>query len=147
MLTEDELWFRVRELAEPFAAGTYPLLPGLMAQRLSHTPMVLGAVAVTRSDREEVLKVPAGSVPVTRWSLKLGWGPKGVQQQARTVWTERAWPHRVIAWEGDEASFQGNEPQTERGELLGSIRDEYWVHHRVMDEGLRATLGLARPGK
>ena len=142
LLTDDETWYRMRELTRPFKSGTYRLIPALHSVRLSHAPPVPGTVTVSRSAAPETLTVPAGTFVVTRWTLALSWGPRGNQRQARTVWVESALPHRIIAWEGDAASFQGNEPSRERAELTGSIRDTYWSHHRLGDEHLRSALGL-----
>ena len=138
----DDLWFRVRELTAPFAPGTYDFMPSLAAVRLSHTPPELGTIDVRRSTSPETIRVPAGSFHVIRWDVEMRWGTNKSQRQTRTIWTEEAWPRRIIAWEGDVASFNGNEPQRERAELTGSIRGVYWQHNRPGDEALLDRLGL-----
>jgi hypothetical protein len=145
-LLEDELWFRLRELTRPLLPGNYPLVPSLMAVRLSHAPLVPGTIAVRRTAEAAPLTVPAGRFEVTRWELELRWGPGGERVQRRKVWVERDWPRRIIAWEGEVAGFSGNEPSTERGELTGSMRDAYWKHNRPGDEALREKLGLVPNG-
>jgi hypothetical protein len=39
----------------------------------------------------------------------------------------------LLAWENSRG---------EKGELIASIRDTYWEHHRNIDEPLRKRLGL-----
>ncbi len=143
LVFDDEIWIRVRELSGgPFAAGQYKLLPSLASVRLGHAAMVPGTLAVKRGEFGTT-RVPAGSFETETWQLELTWGPKGSQHQARTVWVEKSYPHRIIAWEGDVPGFGNNEPARERGELTGSMRDAYWQHHDEGDEKLLEQLGLS----
>lgn len=143
LVFDDETWWRVREHTAPFAPGTYPFHPSLMTLRISHAEAESGTLTVARSDKPEKITVPAGRFEVVRWDLTMKWGAGGQQRQRRTIWVERAWPRRIIAWEGEVAGFNGkNEPSRERAELTGSIRNTYWQHNHVKDEGLRRELGL-----
>ncbi|MBI3181077.1 MAG: hypothetical protein HYZ28_02925 [Myxococcales bacterium] len=138
---EDELWHRLRGLTRELEPGKYRLVPSAQAVRMSHAPMVPGELEVRRAAAPPVT-VPAGTFEVVRWDLSLRWGRDGRQAQKRTVWTERAAPHRIVAWEGEVPGFRGNEPAKERGELLASIRDAYWEHHGLEHEPLRGRLRL-----
>lgn len=141
-LLADDLFFRARELVAKLDPGTRPLIPSLEAVRLAHVALEPGTVKIARAPKPERVIVPAGTFATTRFDLELVWGPAGAQQQRRTIWVEQALPHRIIAWESDVASFKGNEPVRERGELTGSLRNEYWKHNQVVDEPLRRKLGL-----
>src|SRR5690606_8427929 len=106
--------------------------------RLSHEEPGNGTLQVKKAKSPERVTVPAGTFEVVRWDLEMVWGEKGSQKQKRTVWVEKAWPRRIIAWEGQSAGLGGkNEPTPERGELTGSIRNTYWQHNAVKDEALR----------
>jgi hypothetical protein len=142
LVLDDETWVRVRELmGAVFAAGRYRFLPALASVRLSHVPMVPGTLTVKRGTFGTT-KVPAGAFETEAFELDLAWGPDARQHQQRTLWVERAWPHRIIAWEGQAPGFKGNEPGVERGELTGSMRTTYWEQQREGDERLLQQLGL-----
>lgn len=138
---EDELWFRLRGVTRPLAPGRYRFIPSLATARLAHTSLAAGTMEVKRAAESEQVKVPAGSFETVRYLLVLMPGD-GRPRLGRTVWVEKAYPHRVIAWEGDVPGLSGNEPASERGELTGSMRDTYWQHNRLEDVALRRALEL-----
>lgn len=140
-LLEDELWFRLRGLARPLEPGAYKVVSSLQSVRLAHVPLAIGQLEITRAARSERTRVPAGVFETVRHDLTISWGQSRPVQR-RTLWIEKAYPHRIIAWQGDVAGLQGNEPVVERAELTGTIRDTYWEHNRLGDERLRSALGL-----
>ena len=58
-----------------------------------------------------------------RWDLHIG------QRQRTTLWTERAYPHRILRWEDGDGG---------RGELMQTIRVPYWQLQANTDEGVSA---------
>ena len=51
----------------------------------------------------------------------------------RTLWTERAYPHRIVRWEDGDGG---------RGELIQTIRVPYWQLQAHADEVYRRELGI-----
>lgn len=138
---EDELWFRLRGVTHTLAPGTYRFVPSLVSARLAHSPLSVGTLEVRRGDDVESVTVPAGTFDTVRYDLIFVPGD-GRPEFARTIWIEKSYPHRIIAWSGDVLGPRGNEPSQERGELTGSIRDTYWQHNRPEDGALRRALHL-----
>jgi hypothetical protein len=136
---DDDLWWKLRELAQPFPPGKHRFYPSLTSVRLAHAPMTAGTLEAKRGAAEE-LKVPAGTFKAIRWELSMTWAER---KQTRTVWVEDAPARRILAWDGEVPSFTGsNEPARERAELTGSFRDTYWQHNKVEDDALFDKLGI-----
>ncbi len=115
------------ELLKPGAEATIPWLPRLLDGRLTHTEPTWTRATLRRSGEVAPIRVPEGTHDAWIWTAEVVGG---------ATWTwqvEADPPHRLLRWRSSEG---------EEGELLGTIRDSYWEHHREGDEAMRAKLGL-----
>jgi hypothetical protein len=109
-----------------------PMLRSLRLSRLSHAPLVLETVSLTRGTGKESVTVPAGTYDVEKYTAAIQRG------RLWTFYVETGEPHRVVRWtcsDGEEAS------------LLASERLKYWEMH---DRGLESAvekLGLTPRGR
>lgn len=127
--SEDHLLIRIRELQGPFMdLGTgreVEVLPSFWQLRQAHQPH---AVVPGRIDKvaEEPIETAAGALASVRWELHIG-------QRQRTLWTEKAYPHRILRWEDSDGG---------RGALLRTIRVPYWQLQADADAVYRRELGI-----
>jgi hypothetical protein len=127
----DELPFLVRQFPYPYLAPGQSkdvmFLPSYERARLLHTPHSWTKGRLQRSANASTLKVPAGKFEVETWTAKLG------GTETFRYFVEKAFPHRIIAWDG---------PQGERAELKGSTRLAYWQLNDNGGEKYLSELGL-----
>lgn len=139
--SEDVLWLWARGLTYPYVApgdsATVPLLGSLETARLRHQELDWLNADLSRSKEIETVEVPAGRFEVDRATAVLT-SPEG-SKRTWTYWTETAFPHRVIAWEGSAG---------ERGELIGSDRLAYWkMNGKGFNEAVEALGLVPRPSR
>ena len=127
--SEDNLLIRVRELKEPFmAAGeerSMGLLPSLWSLRIAHQPheVVEGHV---RKGAVEMIEIDGASLAAVAWQWTVG-------DRWRKLWTEKAYPHRILHWQDSDGGH---------GELMRTIRVPYWELNGNGDEVYRRELGI-----
>lgn len=127
--SEDNLLIKARELQEPFMAigeeRAMAMLPSLWSLRMAHQrhAIVEGRV---RKGGVEMVEVAGDSLAAIGWVWT-------VADRQRKLWTERAYPHRILQWEDSDGG---------RGELLRTIRVPYWELHGNGDEVYRRELGI-----
>lgn len=127
--SEDHLLVRIRELQRPFmaegATRKMALLPSLWHFRQVHRPhqLVPGEIAKGGVAAVEIGGELHTAVP---WTLEIG-------ARTRTLWTERAYPHRILRWEDSDGG---------RGELRRTIRVPYWELQGNRDAFYRRELGI-----
>lgn len=120
--SEDHLLIRIRELQGPFMAvgeeRALEVLPSFWQLRQAHQPHATVAGRIRKVAEEDAASV--------RWELHIG-------QRQRTLWTETAYPHRILRWEDGDGG---------RGELMQTIRVPYWQLQANADEVYRRELGI-----
>ena len=127
--SEDHLLIRIRELQGLFMAlgevREVEVLPSFWQLRQAHQPH---AVVSGRLHKvaEEQIETAAGALASVRWELNIG-------QRQRTLWTEKAYPHRILRWEDDDGG---------RGALMRTMRVPYWKLQANADEVYRRELGI-----
>ena len=108
---------------------------------MRHEDIGWSLVTIERGAAEETVKVPAGSFETIVYTVR----PKDGRVGRFDI--EAAEPHRVIRWEwtppasaaAGREHFMGG---TDRGELTGAKRLEYWNLHDPGDEKYLEDLGL-----
>ena len=127
--SEDHLLIRIRELQGPFMdlgeVREVEVLPSFWQLRQAHQPHATVAGRIHKA-AEEQIETAAGALASMRWELRIG-------QRQRTLWTERAYPHRILRWEDGDGG---------RGELMQTIRVPYWQLQANADEVYRRELGI-----
>ena len=127
--SEDHLLIRVRELQGPVMAlgevRELTVLPSFWQLRQAHRPHALASGRLHKA-AEEQIQTAAGALASVRWELHIG-------PRQPTLWTEKAYPHRILRWEDGAGG---------RGELLRTIRVPYWQLQANADEVYRRELGI-----
>ncbi len=127
--SEDHLLIRIRELQGPFMdlgeVRAVEMLPSFWQLRQAHKPHAFVAGRIHKV-AEEQIELAAGVLASVRWDLHIG-------QRQRTLWTEKAYPHRILRWEDDDGG---------RGELMRTIRVPYWQLQADADAVYRRELGI-----
>lgn len=125
----DEMPILVRELDGEFLkAGetkNIDLLPGLWERRKRHVPLALERAALSKGATEKTM-TKLGERAAVKWTLERS----GV---VTTYRVEAVQPHRLLEWDDNKG---------EKGEIIASIRDGYWMHNHNVDAPLRKRLGL-----
>lgn len=129
LAVEDHLLIRIRELRGPIMEQgeerRVPLMPSLWQFRLKHGPRALVQATLAKGNEQQI-EVGGRSVLAVPWRWE-------VRQRQRLVWVEKAYPHRILAWEDNQGG---------RGELLNTMRQPYWNLKRLEDAAFRTRLGL-----
>ena len=127
--SEDHLLIRVRELQGPVMAlgevRELTVLPSFWQLRQAHRPHALASGRLHKAADEQI-QTAAGALASVRWELHIG-------PRQPTLWTEKAYPHRILRWEDGAGG---------RGELLRTIRVPYWQLQANADEVYRRELGI-----
>ncbi len=127
--SEDHLLIRIRELQGPFmdlgAMRELEILPSFWQLRQAHQPHATVPGRIHKAAAEQVV-VGEDTLAAVRWELHIG-------QRQRTLWTEKAYPHRIVRWTDDDGG---------RGELMRTMRVPYWQLQARADEVYRQELGI-----
>ncbi|MFC1527015.1 hypothetical protein ACFL6X_09435, partial [Candidatus Latescibacterota bacterium] len=127
--SEDHLLIRIRELKgqvmEQGEERSVAVLPSLWQFRLKHAPRAL-APGTLHKGYEQQIEVGERSFVAVPWRWE-------VRKRQTLVWVEKAYPHRILAWEDNQGG---------RGELIKTMRIPYWSMQRNSDEVYRRRLGL-----
>ena len=127
--SEDHLLIRIRELQGPFMdlgeVREVEMLPSFWQLRQVHQPHATVAGRIHKAAEEQV-EAATSALASVRWDLHIG-------QRQRTLWTEKAYPHRILRWEDSDGG---------RGELMQTIRVPYWQLQAHADEVYRRELGI-----
>ena len=127
--SEDHLLIRVRELQGSFMAlgevQKLEVLPSFWQLRQAHQPHATASGRIHKA-AEEQIQTAAGARASVRWELHIG-------PRQRTLWTEKAYPHRILRWEDGAGG---------RGELVRTIRVPYWQLQANADEIYRRELDI-----
>ena len=127
--SEDHLLIRIRELKASFMeAGEtrkMVILPSLWNFRQAHRPHELVAGEIGKGEAE-IIETGDAAHEAVPWRMALG-------ERRRIVWTEAAYPHRILKWEDSDGGC---------GELVKTIRVPYWELHGNSDEFYRRELDI-----
>jgi hypothetical protein len=122
VLTEDELWNRLRINPASVDTGLIILVPGTWYLRLRHQALISHTATVSFGEEGDarLLRLQYRDLPRTL-----------------TIRFERAFPHRILGWEEtDEGKILS------RGTLKKTILQPYWEQHAAADTPWRDTLQL-----
>ena len=101
------------------------ILPSLWSFRLAHRPHEIVAGRVQKGP-VELVEIAGSTLAAVRWEWMIG-------ARQRTLWTEKAYPHRILKWEdGDGGS----------GEVMQTIRVPYCQLQANRDEVYRRELSI-----
>ena len=137
-LLEDELWNRIRINPSTLPQGKVSLIPGLLWQRLSHTPI---------SAEDAVLNISAADT----FFIK----DKGVQlytiqypliQRTLQIYFRADFPHEIIGWQETYPDGFGNNKKmlTTKAVRKKIIWLDYWKHNANADSTYLDSLQLMR---
>lgn len=127
VLTEDELWNRIRLGPEAMPIGKVDLLPGLFYSRLLHTKLLPQEVQVLKETRSDSYVYIIQFVePKRKLSIEF----------------ENTFPYKILSWE-EQFVERGKEVKT-KATLKKTIRLDYWTKNRNEFIYLRDSLGLYR---
>ncbi len=131
-LTEDQIWTTIRLDPAQLPIGNLRLIPGTVVQRLKHFPW--GVAAATAG-----LEPVAGSDGLMAYTLSY---PD--LDRTLTIRFKQAFPHEIEGWEEVYRSGWGSGAArlTTRATRIKRMLNDYWTRNRVVDEALRAELGL-----
>jgi len=101
------------------------ILPSFWQLRQAHQPHATVPGRIHKAAAEQVV-VGEDTLAAVRWELHIG-------QRQRTLWTEKAYPHRIVRWTDDDGG---------RGELMRTMRVPYWQLQARADEVYRRELGI-----
>lgn len=128
---EDELWVRIRIDPLSLPVGDVDMVPGTMAQRLTHRPL-----AVSRA-RTEWVPAPEDFPGKDLVAYRVSY-PDDARELIIVI--ERAFPYRIAGW--IERLHRNGRIHETRAVRTHEIRSRYWEHNRAVDRGIRRQLGL-----
>lgn len=132
ILTEDELWVRIRVAPDKLPVGKADLLPGVFFTRLKHQPMTPSKVELSKSPDPDA----TGSTIYT-----IAW-PNG--SRTLKIRYQNDFPHLIEGWEDAYVSGwgAGAKTLTTTATLNKTLKLDYWNRHNNSDLPLRNDLGL-----
>ncbi len=137
---EDNLFILLRGLRGPYLKPgekrSVPFLPSPFHRRLTHRTARWATATIERLARAEQLTVPAGSFTADVYVVRSPDGREG------RFFVESPYPHRIVRWSWKPAANASPLGGTDRAELTGSTRLEYWRTHDPGDEKYLERLGL-----
>ena len=130
-MPEDQIWTTIRLDPSKLPTGQLKLIPGTVVQRLKHIPW---GVANATAKLE-----PAGEDGLMAYTLNYT-----DLDRTLTIRFNQAFPHEIESWEETYRSGwgAGAAKLTTRATRNKRIMSDYWTRNRVVDEALRAELGL-----
>lgn len=119
---EDELWTKIRIDPNALPLGEVKMIPGFTYLRLSHVEKKVykATTTLTPNGNRFVYRI---EYPALHRSLDIAF--------------EAAFPHRILGW---KEMIGTNEMTT--GQILNTIRSDYWKHNQPADTTLRGDLKL-----
>ncbi len=137
LLPEDAIWNLIRIAPSHLPQGAVEILPSTLHSRLTHQPLT-PQPAQTRL-RSSPHRGTEGQ-PLMQYELDL---PD--LQRRLVIWFERAFPHRIEAWEEHGRTPDGKVMVT-RAQRTHLMMLDYWNHHAHRDRALLTRLGLRAGG-
>ncbi len=132
VLEEDAFLLWARGMAAPALSPgqtrEVAWLASLQDSRHKHRTLDWTRATISRSQFSSRVSVPGGTFEVETFAVKTAAG------MGRTVYVEKAEPHRIVKWESTEG---------ERAELLRATRLKYWQLNGLGKESMLKELGLS----
>lgn len=129
MAIEDHLLIRIRELKGPVMEQgeqrPVTFVPSLWQFRLQHAPRSLKQGTLNKGYEQDI-EVGGRTHKAVPWRWEVG-------PRQKLVWVEKAYPHRILAWEDNRGAS---------GELMKTIRQPYWSLKSNEDAMYRDRLGI-----
>ena len=133
LLTEDELWTKLRLDPTQLPVGEIELLPSTFYLRLRHQEVAPQKATATLS----VLKASAFALE-EHSAYVLDYGNRKL-----TIHFESGTPNRILGWEETHMSGFGKaEELTTKAKRINTIRSKYWGKNANADREIREQLGL-----
>lgn len=129
VLLEDEIWTRLRIAPRKLPQGKIKVIPGLLAQRLSHKPLQVENATATLLDHKDELVY---KILYTDFEREL------------VIHLESDFPYKILTWEESYTSGFGENAKkmTTKATLNKTLLTDYWSKNHNSDSGLRKELGL-----
>lgn len=136
VLMEDELWNRIRINPSTLPQGKVSLLPGLLWQRLSHTPL---------NKEEAVLNLSkADTFFIKDSSVELYTIHYSASQRTLQIYFQANFPHEILGWQESYPDGFGNNKKMLVTKALRkkNVWLDYWKHNAIADSTYRDTLQM-----
>lgn len=131
-IPEDELWTTIRQNPEALPTGSVRLIPGVMIQRLKHSPWVVqtAEAMLMENPADAALKVYTVRYPTMNRSLSIHY--------------RSAFPYEIESWEETYPDGFGKNAKTltTTATLNKRVLVDYWTRNHGADAGWRTQLGL-----
>jgi hypothetical protein len=134
VMTEDEIWTRVRLTPDKLPTGTLELLPGTFYARLAHKPL-----RPEPATAEQIRPEPEAFDPAKVRGYRISY--TGGIDRVLTLWFEIAAPHGIVGWEESYTDVAGIRLTT-RAKRTHAKWIDYWTRNANADRALRPELGL-----
>jgi hypothetical protein len=138
ILLEDELWNRIRINPSTLPQGKSSVIPGLLWQRLSHTPI---------QEEEAVLNLSkADTFFIKDSSAQLYTIHYTKAQRTLQIYFEPAFPHQILGWQESYPDGFGTNKKmlTTKAIRKKTIWLDYWKHNAVADSSYLDSLQVMR---
>ena len=137
-LLEDELWNHIRINPSTLPQGKFSLIPGLLWQRLSHTPIAAQEAILSISKADTFfIKNPKGLLynifyPTTQRTLQ--------------IYFQSDFPYNIIGWQEKYPDGFGADKKmlTTSAILKKTIWLDYWKHNTIADSTFLNSLEMMR---
>jgi hypothetical protein len=137
-ILEDELWNRIRINPSTLPQGKSSVIPGLLWQRLSHTPI---------GNEEAVLNLSkADTFLIKDSSAQLYTIHYPTLQRTLEIYFETAFPHQILGWQETYPDGFGSNKKmlTTKAIRKKRIWLDYWKHNSIADSTYLDSLQLKR---
>lgn len=137
---EDELWNRIRINPSSLPTGEIRILPGLVSQRLRHTPCrPISAQAELLPS--SLMKDSSKAEPANTSAFRLTYPS---EQRTLTIYFQKEFPYQIQGWEETYADGFGARKKmlTTRATRKKTMLIDYWNHNTVADSVYRDSLLL-----
>ncbi len=133
VMTEDEIWTRIRIRPSSLPAGAIELVPGNQFLRFNHREL---AAENAIASLDEITDPALSSNPLSRYRVEY-------QDFTRVleITFETDFPHQIVAWEEQTQRGQG-QVLTTKATRTHTINTPYWQQNARADSVLRPQLGL-----
>ena len=134
VVSEDELWTRIRLNPDDLPTGKVSLLPATFYLRLRHKEAEAQEAEATLSPMKTS---PFAQYPHQRYSIKY-------KERELNIYFTSNFPHDILGWEETYMSGFGNlERLTTTAKRMGIIKSAYWGKNSNADRKIREELGLS----
>ncbi len=127
VVTEDELWTRIRIDYQNLPVGEFDILPGFYHTRLTHLPTQIETASAALEGNE------------TRTTYSIHFLE---QDRKLEITFDTAFPHKIQSWKEAIPNRRNGGYLTTEATLDQSVNIDYWNYNSVKDKPLRDSLHL-----